>query len=254
MQGFISLHRKLKDNAIWADPNYLKLWIYCLFEATHKKHDQLVGNQIVNLKRGQFVKGRFSLAEEMNKGVKPKQRLNDKTWWRYLENLESWGMLTIKSTNKYSVVTIDNYDLYQDSSNGVKKETDQQKSNKSPTDDQQLSTNNNGNNGNNKYSAEFEEFWKVYPKKADKGKSYKSFKAKRKKHSLEVLVEGAKKYSNQMKKDGTEIRFIKNGSTFLNNDSFLDEYEEQKQQAREFKKSPEQIAQEELVRKMRGAN
>src|SRR5690625_320213 len=76
-----------------------------------------------------------------------------------------------------------------------------------------------------KYSAEFEEFWSVYPKKADKGKSYKSFKSKRKKHSLEVMIEGAKRYAKQIKKYGTEKRFIKNGSTFLNNDSFLDEYD-----------------------------
>jgi hypothetical protein len=149
MQGFISLHRKLMDNPIWSDPNYLKLWIYCLFEASHKEHDQLVGNQMIKLERGQFVKGRFALAEDMNKGVKPKQKLNDKTWWRHLENLEKWGMLTIKSTNKYSVVTIDKYDFYQSVFNKKDQEVDQQMSNSCPSNDQQMSTNNNVNNVNN---------------------------------------------------------------------------------------------------------
>lgn len=143
-QGYISLHRKLMDNPLWSDSNYLKLWVYCLFEASHKDHELLVGNQLIQLKRGQFVKGRFALAEDMNKGVKPKQRLNDKTWWRYLENLEKWQMLTIKSTNKFSVITIDKYDFYQSSTSVI----DQQKSNVCPSNDQQMSTNNNGNNGN----------------------------------------------------------------------------------------------------------
>ncbi|WP_164219325.1 hypothetical protein [Virgibacillus sp. YIM 98842] len=153
MKGFISLHRKLMDNPIWSDPNYLKLWIYCLFEASHKDREQLVGNKIVSLKRGQFVTGRFSLAEEMNKGVKPKQRLNERTWWRHLNNFEQWGMLTIKSTNKYSVVTIDNYDVYQNVFSDNAHKTDHQLSNKSPTTDQQMSTNNNVNNVNNVINA-----------------------------------------------------------------------------------------------------
>lgn len=143
------LHRKLKDNPVWTDPNYLKLWIYCLFEASHKAREQMVGNEIIKLKRGQFITGRSALAEEMNRGVKPKQRLSERTWFRYLKNLEEWGMLSIKSTNKYSIITIDNYDIYQSVSSKTVQESDQQMSNKCPTNDQQMSTNNNVNNDNN---------------------------------------------------------------------------------------------------------
>ena len=149
MKGFISLHRKLKNNPVWSDPNYLKLWIYCLFEASHSDREQLIGNEIVQLKRGQFMTGRNALSEEMNRGVKPKQRLSERTWFRYLDNLESWQMLSINKTNKYSVVTIDNYDTYQDVFNKVDQDSDQQLSNSCPTNDQQLSTNNNYNNSNN---------------------------------------------------------------------------------------------------------
>jgi hypothetical protein len=108
----------------------------------------------VKLKRGQYVTGRFALAEEMNKGMKPKQKLNDKTWWRHLECLERWGMLTIKSTNKYSVVTVDKYEFYQD----VFNKTDQQMTNSCPTNVQQMSTNNNVNNGNNEKKKKYAEF------------------------------------------------------------------------------------------------
>jgi len=137
------------SSAIWSDANYLKLWIYCLLEASHKDRKQLVGNEMISLERGQFVTGRFSLSDEMNRGVKPKQRLSERTWFRYLENLEMWGMLTIKSTNKYSVVTINKYDDYQGVFNNDVQQTDHQVSNKSPSNDQQMTTNNNVNNANN---------------------------------------------------------------------------------------------------------
>lgn len=147
-QGFISLHRKLMENPLWCDSNYLKLWIYCLFKASHKEHEILVGNQLIKLQRGQFVTGRKSLAEDLNKGVKPDQQLSEKSWGRYLKNLEKWQMLSIKVTNKFSVVTIDKYDFYQGVWNQVDHQTDQQLTNKCPTTDQQLTTNNNVNNGN----------------------------------------------------------------------------------------------------------
>lgn len=135
-------------NPIWADPNYLKLWIYCLFQASYKEHEQLVGNQMVKLERGQFITGRFALAEEMNRGVKPKQRINELTWWRHLSNLEKFGMLNIKTTNKYSIVTVENYDFYQGMVSKDEQQSEQQLNNKRTTDEQQLNTNNKDNKKN----------------------------------------------------------------------------------------------------------
>lgn len=149
MQGWVSLHRKLMDNAVWGDPNYLKLWIYCLFKASHQEHDQLVGNQMISLNKGQFVTGRHVLADDLNRGVKPKLRLDDLTWWRYLKNLEKFQMLNIKTSNKFSVVTIDKYEVYQHQHKQVEQETEQQMNIKRTTDEQHLNTNNNVNKGNN---------------------------------------------------------------------------------------------------------
>lgn len=146
MKGFIGVHRKLMQNAVWTDPNYLKLWMYCMFTASHKQHEILIGNQKVLLERGQFVTGRQSLADDMNRGVKPKQRLNELTWFRYLKNLEKWEMLNIKSNNKFSVVTVDKYDYYQSSLKQTEHQTEQQMNIKRTTDEQQLNTNNNVNN------------------------------------------------------------------------------------------------------------
>lgn len=138
------------ENPVWTDPYYLKLWMYCLFKASHKEHEHLVGNQMIKLERGQFVTGRFSLAEDLNSGMKPKQKLNDLTWWRYLNNLEKWEMLNIKTTNKFSVVTIDKYDFYQSVFNKDEQQTEHQMNIKRTSNEQQLNTNNNVNKENKK--------------------------------------------------------------------------------------------------------
>lgn len=74
------------------------------------------------------------------------------------------------------------------------------------------------------YSNEFEQFWNIYPKKVDKKKAFKSFKTAIKNHSLETILNGTEKYTLQTQK--TDRQYIKNPATFLNNDSFIDGYEE----------------------------
>lgn len=76
----------------------------------------------------------------------------------------------------------------------------------------------------NAYSNEFEQFWSFYPRKVDKKKAYKAFNTAIKKHSLETIVEGTKKYAKSVK--GKEAQYIKHAATFLNNESFIDGYEE----------------------------
>ncbi|OOP68827.1 hypothetical protein BWZ43_08370 [Heyndrickxia oleronia] len=145
MQGWVSIHRKIMNNPVWQDPKLLKLWMLCLLEASHKEHEQLVGKQIIKLEPGQFITGRFSLAESYNYGMKKNEKVNERTLWRWLKGLENDDFLTIKSETKYSVVTINNWNLYQ---HDVQL-NDQQVSNKCPANVQQVSTNNNGNKGNN---------------------------------------------------------------------------------------------------------
>lgn len=114
MQGYIKLYRKTMNSPIWQDPYYLKLWLYCLMKATHKEHEQLVGNQMVKLMPGEFVIGRKVLANDLNKEMKPSQKQSELSWWRYLNNLEKWDMLTIKKTNKFSIISIVKWTEYQE--------------------------------------------------------------------------------------------------------------------------------------------
>lgn len=66
------------------------------------------------------------------------------------------------------------------------------------------------------YAVAFEEFWKVYPRKVDKGNAYKKYQARLNDgYSEEELLTAATNYANHCKKEKTEARFIKHPKTFL---------------------------------------
>lgn len=84
------------------------------------------------------------------------------------------------------------------------------------------------------YSTDFEEFWEIYPRKADKAQAYKKYKARLEDgFSHEQLLQAAKNYAEQCKRDRTEERYIKHGKTFLGESTpFLDYLPKNAPQAR----------------------
>ena len=75
-----------------------------------------------------------------------------------------------------------------------------------------------------KYTVEFEQFWKIYPRKIDKGMAYKKYQARRKDgFSDEQLIAAATNYAAQCRKQKTEKQYIKHPKTFLSDTMpFLD--------------------------------
>lgn len=132
-RGWIKLHRCLKDKAIFDNEKLLKVFIWCLLKATHKPHEQLVGRQKVLLQSGQFVTGRNKAGAEL--GMPPS------TTWEYLKLLESNSSINIKSNNKFSVVTVENWGLYQSEEENSDNRTDS----KSTSNRHQIDTNKNEN-------------------------------------------------------------------------------------------------------------
>lgn len=145
MKGWIKLHRKVRDNPIFNDMRLFRLMIICLTEASHKDHEQLVGSQLVHLKSGEFVTGRFDLHRMYLEGLKHSEYVSEITVWRWLRKLENLDFLNIKSNNKFTVVSITNWSLYQNDD----QENEQQMNNKRSTNEQQMITNKNGKNVKN---------------------------------------------------------------------------------------------------------
>jgi len=130
--GWIKLHRNIMESDIFNDLQLYRLWTLCLMKATHKETDVLIGRQTVHLQPGQFITGREAVHELYNNGLKPKDKVKGKsTVYRWLEALEMNGCLNIKKTTKYSVVTVTNWQEYQQSEH----QFEQQMNNKRTTNE-----------------------------------------------------------------------------------------------------------------------
>lgn len=135
--GFITLHRKLLDSAVFDNPNDLKVWIWCLLRANHAQNTFFFGGEEITVGRGQFIFGRFTASSEL--------KMNPSTIYKILKKLERAGMIEIKSNNKNSLLSVIKYETYQNRDT----RGEQQSNNKVTTEEQQSNTNNNVTRINN---------------------------------------------------------------------------------------------------------
>ncbi|HAQ7365458.1 TPA: hypothetical protein IX673_002558 [Enterococcus faecium] len=139
--GYIKLYRKVTSSFVWTNPSMLKLWLLCLMKASHEGRRFLFNGNEVSLSSGQFVTGRDALAKEYNQGASSDQVIVSRTLWRWIKKFEKEEMLSISSTPKYSVISINKWEDYQSS--------DQHLSSDRPAPVQHLSTNKNEKNEKN---------------------------------------------------------------------------------------------------------
>ncbi len=198
--GYIKLWRKTLNSPVWQNPNLFRFWAWCLMKASHKERVALVGFQKVPLLPWQFIFGRKKAAAETG--------LSEKTVRTCLECLKTLGNVAIKTASKFSVLTVVNWDFYQDESNKGAIKT----ASKGPANGQQEATDKNVKNVKNvknNYSVGFLSFWKAYPKKISKGDAWTAWK-QNKKHMPELSVlldaiEQQKKSSQWRKENGQFI-------------------------------------------------
>ncbi|HBC4924379.1 TPA: DnaD domain protein [Staphylococcus aureus] len=151
MTGWISIDRSIQNHWLFKEKrtfSKFEAWIYLLMEANHSKAKVPIGNQIVTVERGQRLTSILTLSDLFNWS-----RFKVKT---FLDLLESDGMLEVKTTSKYTLITIVNYDFYQSEQgrnqhqNDIKPTSKQHQSNINPTSKKhQTNTNNNDNKDNN---------------------------------------------------------------------------------------------------------
>mgnify|MGYP000904529911 CR=1 FL=1 len=129
--GWIKLNKKILKWGWYSDVNVKITFLHLLLVANYEEGEYL-GQKI---KRGQAVIGLKATSKKIGISI---QNLRTA-----LEKLEKSGEITRKSTNKFTLVTIENYSKYQDreavSNNNANKRltNDQQTTNKRPTNDQQ---------------------------------------------------------------------------------------------------------------------
>jgi len=100
--GFIVLYRSLLEWEWYSDANTTRLFIHCLLRANHKEKKW----QGITIERGSFVTSYAHLALDLGLTVQ-----NVRT---SINKLKSTGEVTHKPHSKYGIITINNYDKYQD--------------------------------------------------------------------------------------------------------------------------------------------
>lgn len=105
--GWIKLHRKIQECWIWEDKPYDKAraWIDLLLLAMHRDKKLLIQSDIELVPRGSFMTSILKLSERWGWS-------RNKTL-RFLNVLESEQMLNTKRTQNGTLITIENYGVYQ---------------------------------------------------------------------------------------------------------------------------------------------
>ena len=200
MNGWLKIHYKFLEWEWSNDPNMVALFLHLLLKANYQGREW----RGIKIQRGQLITGLHSLHKNTGISIQSLRTC--------LMRLKSTNELTIKSTNKYSVITIRNYDKYQYELTS--------KSTSQLTNDQQHLK--KYKKYNNIYTTDFESFWTKYPKKTGKGAA---FKAWQKLHKTEISkISDALDWqipSDQWQRDSGH--YIPNPQTYLNQKRFDDE-------------------------------
>lgn len=126
--SFIKLDRCIVDSYCFVNPNHFKIWVWMLIKANFKTNFAKIkvskGIITIEVKRGQLIFGRLKAAEYLN--------LSESVIRRTLDKFEKLGQIKIEKTSHYSIITICNYDSYQN----ITDETDQPTTKLEPSLDQ----------------------------------------------------------------------------------------------------------------------
>ncbi|MCD8882612.1 DnaD domain protein [Mammaliicoccus sciuri] len=147
MAGWISLHRSIENHWLYEEDrkfSKFEAWIDLLLMVNHKDNKTIMDGKLVTVKRGQRI---TSL-----------RKLGDRWKWSltkvdsFLRLLEQDKMIVVKKDTKKTLVTIVNYDVYQNVDLEKRHRKDSEKTQKEQRKDRektQKKTNNNDNKENN---------------------------------------------------------------------------------------------------------
>ena len=117
LNGYVKLHRRMLSWGWYTDPVVKAVFLHLLLIASFKPSTYMG----CDLKPGQAIVGRKRLAAELG--------FSEQQIRTALDKLEKTGEITRQRTNRFTVVTIENWELYQ----GLDDDSNQQSTNNQPT-------------------------------------------------------------------------------------------------------------------------
>lgn len=153
--GYVKLFRQLQDHPLWLGERFTRgqAWVDLLMLAQFTSYELRIRGNPVHLDRGQIGHSKAHLGGRW--------KWDRKTVQRFLDDLESDGMITQRKTRVVTVVTIVNYDRWQGMDQprdgGSTQQNPQQTGQQNPQQDPQQSGQQNGHKEESKESKEGEE-------------------------------------------------------------------------------------------------
>lgn len=127
--GYIKLYRKTLENpVVMKDADHLAIWCWLLMTVTKFPRDVLFDGGTITLQPGQWTTGRKIIASELH--------ISESKVYRTLKLFESEQLIEQQTDRKCTLITIVNWDKYQESEQG----TEQQVNNERTTSEQQVNT------------------------------------------------------------------------------------------------------------------
>lgn len=173
MEGWIKLHRQIRQHWVFKDADYFKAWITILTEVNHQSTKVLIEGELIECNRGQSINSLSTWVSILGDGWTI-QRLRT-----FFKLLEKDNMINTEGLRKTTRLTVCNYDSYQSEQQADNKEV----TNSQQTTNTQLTTNKNEKNEKNEkeitrsieLERQFEDFWNAYDKKVDAKKCKRKF-------------------------------------------------------------------------------
>lgn len=207
MNNYVKIDRKILEWEWYKNLNTCRLFFHILLKANWKE-GKFEGKKI---ERGQFVSSISKLSEETG--------LTQREIRTAIGHLKSTGELTVKTYNKYSVFTVNNYCIYQTIDNQNDKQTaGNRHSNDNLTTTIEERKEEKEDNKKTLRKAEanalFEKLWDLYPEKKGKGKVSDAKKLKLLEIGFDEMARAIDRYKRYV--DSIDYLHYQHGSTFFN--------------------------------------
>lgn len=115
MEGWISIHRGIKDHWIWKSDKRLKWWIDLLISVNHEDNTVFIQGNKIECKRGQSIRSLSSWGEDWDVTKKAVRDFFMLLQRDEMITLESISIGKHKSKHITTRITVCNYDNYQQS-------------------------------------------------------------------------------------------------------------------------------------------
>ncbi len=124
MSDWLKLHRKSLESRVFSDPKLWRLWCWCLLKSNWKR-GWYFGCEI---QPGQFAIGREAASEELG--------VSGSSWYRAMQKLQELGCIKLQANNRFTIVSIVNWQKYQGEVNNKRTTSGQPVDNQRTTGEQ----------------------------------------------------------------------------------------------------------------------